>query len=74
MVEMHEPVPSVNKLLFPLDVTDKRNLMWMSARLSALVKQIAELRDVGLKACHCAKEFYLRQIRPLVTSNMITLI
>jgi hypothetical protein len=33
--------------------------------LAALVKRVAELREAGLKACHCAEEFTLRWIRPL---------
>jgi hypothetical protein len=37
----------------------------MSARLSALVKRVAKLREAGLKAYHCAEEFYFRQIHPL---------
>jgi hypothetical protein len=37
----------------------------MTDRLAALVRRIAELRQVGLEACHCAEEFYLRRIRPL---------
>jgi hypothetical protein len=37
----------------------------MTDRLAALVRRVAELRQVGLEACHCAEEFYLRWIRPL---------
>jgi hypothetical protein len=37
----------------------------MTPRLAALVKQVAELREARLKACHCAEEFTLRPIRPL---------
>jgi hypothetical protein len=65
MVEMHEPVPWVNKLLFPPDVTDKRNEPRMLARLSDLIKWVAELQKAGLKACHCTEEFYLQRIHPL---------
>jgi hypothetical protein len=36
----------------------------MSNRLAALTKRVAELRQAGLEACHCVKEFYLRRIRP----------
>jgi hypothetical protein len=43
MVEMHEPVPQVNKLFFPPDVTDKQNKPRMSACLSALIRHVAEL-------------------------------
>jgi hypothetical protein len=64
MVEMHDPVPWVNKLLFPPDVKDKRNELKILTHLSALVKRVAELYEAGLKACHCTKDFYLRRIRP----------
>jgi hypothetical protein len=37
----------------------------MTDRLAALNKCVAELRQAGLEACHCVKEFYLRWIRPL---------
>jgi hypothetical protein len=37
----------------------------MTLRLAALVKQVAELCDAGLRACHCAKEFTLYLICPL---------
>jgi hypothetical protein len=37
----------------------------MTPRLAALVKQVAELHDAGLRACHYAEEFTLRWIRPL---------
>jgi hypothetical protein len=37
----------------------------MTLRLTALVKQVAELHDTGLQACHCAEEFTHRQIHPL---------
>jgi hypothetical protein len=37
----------------------------MNNRLAALTKRVAELRQAGLEACHCVKEFYLRRIRPL---------
>jgi hypothetical protein len=37
----------------------------MTDRLAALTKRVGELRQTGLKACHCIKEFYLRWIRPL---------
>jgi hypothetical protein len=37
----------------------------MTPRLAALVKRVAELCATGLQVCHCAKEFTLRQIRPL---------
>jgi hypothetical protein len=37
----------------------------MTDRLAMLTKRVAELRQASLEACHCVKEFYLRQIRPL---------
>jgi hypothetical protein len=37
----------------------------MTPRLAALVKRVAEPRETGLKACHCAEEFTLRPIHPL---------
>jgi hypothetical protein len=37
----------------------------MTDRLATLIKRVAELRQDGLEACHCVKEFYLRWIHPL---------
>jgi hypothetical protein len=37
----------------------------MTNRLAALTKRVAELRQVGLEACHYVEEFYLWWIRPL---------
>jgi hypothetical protein len=37
----------------------------MTNRLAALTKRVADLRQAGLKACHCVEEFYLRRIHPL---------
>jgi hypothetical protein len=37
----------------------------MTDRLAALARRVAELRQAGFEACHCAEEFYLRRIRPL---------
>jgi hypothetical protein len=37
----------------------------MTDHLAALVRCVVELRQVELEACHYAKEFYLRRIRPL---------
>jgi hypothetical protein len=62
---MHVESPWVNKLLFPLAIKDQRKEPSMIDRLTALVRRIAELRQAGLEACHCAEEFYLRWIRPL---------
>jgi hypothetical protein len=49
----------VNKLLFPPFVKDKQGGPAMMPRLAALIKQVTELREVGLMACHCAEEFTL---------------
>jgi hypothetical protein len=56
---MHKPAPWGNKLLFPPIIKDKWNDPSMNDRLTALVKRVAELHEVGLKACHCVKEFHL---------------
>jgi hypothetical protein len=34
----------------------------MTDRLATLIKRVAELRQVGLEACYCVKEFYLQWI------------
>jgi hypothetical protein len=62
---MHVEPPWVNKLLFPPAIKDQRKELPMTDRLAALVRHIAELRQAGLKACHCAEEYYLQRIRPL---------
>jgi hypothetical protein len=54
----HAPVP-------PPIIKDKRNDLLMNNRLTALVKRVAELREDGLRACHCVEEFHLRRICPL---------
>jgi hypothetical protein len=46
-------------------IKDKRGELEMAQRLAALIKQVAKLCDIGLRACHCAKEFTLWRIRPL---------
>jgi hypothetical protein len=63
---MHTLAPWVNMLMCPpLVIKDTRNEPLMNIRLSALVKHVAELREAGLKACHCIEEFYLWRIHPL---------
>jgi hypothetical protein len=62
---MHVEPPWVNKLLFPPAIKDQRKEPSMTDRLAALVRHVTELRQAGLKACHCTEEFYLRRIRPL---------
>jgi hypothetical protein len=37
----------------------------MTDHLATLVRRVAEPRQAGLEACHCAEEFYLQRIRPL---------
>jgi hypothetical protein len=37
----------------------------MTDRLVTQVKRVAELRQAGLKVCHCVKEFHLWWIHPL---------
>jgi hypothetical protein len=65
LVDMHVEPPWVNKLLFPPAIKDQRKEPPMIDCLAALVRRVAELRQAGLEACHCAEEFYLRRIRPL---------
>jgi hypothetical protein len=62
---MHVEPQWVNKLLFPPAIKDQQKEPSMTDRLAALVRRVAELRQGGLEACHCAKEFYLWRIRPL---------
>jgi hypothetical protein len=57
---MHVEPQWVNKLLFPPLVKDKRGEPPMILCLVALVKQVAELREAGLKACHRIEEFTLQ--------------
>jgi hypothetical protein len=57
---MHTPAAWGNKLMFPPIIKDKQKEPPMNDRLSALVKCMAELREAGLKACHCVKEFHLQ--------------
>jgi hypothetical protein len=51
--------------LYLMLVDQKRGEPKMTPRLVALVKQVAELRTVSLRTCHCAKKFTLRWIHPL---------
>jgi hypothetical protein len=51
--------------MFPPAIKNKQSEPPMTDRLAALTKRVGELRQAGLKACHCIKEFYLRWIRPL---------
>jgi hypothetical protein len=46
-------------------VDNKRGEPKMTLRLAALVKRVAELCTVDVRACHCVEEFTLRWIHPL---------
>jgi hypothetical protein len=70
LVDMHVEPPWVNKLLFLPAIKDQRKEPPMTDRLAALVRRVAELRQAGLEACHYAKEFYLRRIRPSVVGKL----
>jgi hypothetical protein len=59
-MDMHKPTSWGNKLLFPSIIKDKLNESPMNDRLTALVKRVAELHKVVVKACHCVEEFHLR--------------
>jgi hypothetical protein len=52
---MHVQPQWVNKLLFPSFVKDKWGEPLMTPCLVTLVKRVAELRESGLKPCHCIK-------------------
>jgi hypothetical protein len=62
---MHVETQWVNKLLFPPKIKDKRGEPKVTRRLAVLITRVAELRQAGLKACHCGEEFTLQRIRPL---------
>jgi hypothetical protein len=65
LIDMHVEPQWVNKhLLSPL-IKNKRGEPKMTPCLAALVKRVAELHDVGLRACHWIEEFTLQQIHPL---------
>jgi hypothetical protein len=51
--------------LLPLLIYDKWGEPKMTPRLIALIKQVAELHNTGLRACHCTEEFTLWRICPL---------
>jgi hypothetical protein len=65
LVDMHDQPPSVNKLLFPPAIKNKRSEPPMADRLAALTRRVAELRQADLEACHCVEEFYFWWIHPL---------
>jgi hypothetical protein len=51
-----------NKHLLPLLIKDRWKGPKEMPHLRALVKQVLELRRLGLKACHCAEGFILWRI------------
>jgi hypothetical protein len=65
LVDIHVPPQWACKHLLPPLIDNKRGESKMTPRLTALVKQVAELHDASLWACHYAEEFTLRWIRPL---------
>jgi hypothetical protein len=71
LVDMHVPLQWVNRHLHPLLIDNKRGEQEMTTSLAALVKQVAELCDFYLRACHCTEEFTLRWIRPLGCQDML---
>jgi hypothetical protein len=60
-VDVHKPALWGNKFMFPPIIEDKRNEPLMNDCLTALVKRVAKLREVRLKACHCIEEFNLQR-------------
>jgi hypothetical protein len=65
LVDMHDQLPWVNKLLFPPAIKNKWMEPSITDRLAALIKHIVELRQAGLEVCHYVEEFYLQRIHPL---------
>jgi hypothetical protein len=64
LVYIHVQPSWENKLMFPPVIKAQWKESPMNTRLAALVKSVAELREAGLKACQCIKEFHLWQIPP----------
>jgi hypothetical protein len=73
LIDMHDQPLWVNKLLFPPAIKNKRSEPPMTNRLVALTKHVAELRQAGLEACHCVKEFYLWWIPTVSLRKVIPL-
>jgi hypothetical protein len=61
----------MNIHLLPPLIDNKWGEPKMTSRLTALVKQVTELHDFGLRAHHCAEEFTLRRIHPLGHSEKL---
>jgi hypothetical protein len=68
---MHVAPQWANKHLLPSLIHNKRGELKMTHRMAALVKRVAKLRDAGLRACNCIKEFTLRRIRLLGHWDML---
>jgi hypothetical protein len=62
---MHDQPLLVNELLFLPAIKNKQIEPALTDCLVALTKRVAELRQAGLEACHCVKEFFVQWIRPL---------
>jgi hypothetical protein len=62
---MHIEPQWVNMHLLRPHIDKKQREPKMTLRLTTLVKQVAELHDTGLRACHCTEEFAHRWIHPL---------
>jgi hypothetical protein len=66
---MHVPPQWANKHLLPPLIDNKRGEAKMTPHLAALVRRVAELYDVGLRACHCTEEFTLQWIALLTAGR-----
>jgi hypothetical protein len=69
LVDMHVKPQWANMQLYPPLVDKKQGEPKMTPCLAALVKQVAELRTAGLRACHYVEEFTLWWIRPLAVGR-----
>jgi hypothetical protein len=54
---MHVEPQWANMHLLPPLIDDKQGEPKMTLRLTALVKQVAKLHDIVIRACHCAEDF-----------------
>jgi hypothetical protein len=57
LVDMHVEPQWANMHLLLLLIDDKRGEPKMTPRLTTLVKRVAELHNISLRACHCDEEF-----------------
>jgi hypothetical protein len=60
LVDMHDQLSWVNKLLFPPAIKNKRMESPMIDPLATLIKRVTKLRQASLEVCHRVEEFYLR--------------